>query len=106
MFDARTKDTQDENAQIQAAIDIKNDCTVNTLYVYVNGNFIMSGDQKGQIKVWDIRKTATNCHIDTKLNSETASPISFLAVSHPEQLGDNNTEEGKYLAVNSYDNGN
>eukprot|EP01114_Cavostelium_apophysatum_P020950 TRINITY_DN7171_c0_g1_i1.p1 TRINITY_DN7171_c0_g1~~TRINITY_DN7171_c0_g1_i1.p1 ORF type:complete len:525 (-),score=115.98 TRINITY_DN7171_c0_g1_i1:236-1810(-) len=93
----------------EAAVLFDNDSMVNTLYVYRNSQYVLSGDGNGFIKLWDIRtgKFIFSYGLEGEgLSSPVSSshnkraPISHLHVSR----GARPDEEGQYLSVNSYDN--
>lgn len=62
-----------------------NDCAVscsasariNTLHVYYDRQHVLTGDNSGQISVWDIRKLTPLC---VTVNERTRRPISHIAV--------------------------
>ncbi|OQS00093.1 hypothetical protein THRCLA_06234, partial [Thraustotheca clavata] len=78
------------------------DAMVNSLYVTPNGQQIITGDSKGWVKTWDVR---TGSVIDdlSQLNDDGHHAISHVHGS-PAGNGRQGDEEGRYLAVNSYDN--
>lgn len=74
----------------------------NSIQVSGNGQTLLSGDQHGLIKVWDVRELKSReprCVWSLK-NDEAGKPISAIVISDAEP-GD---EVGRYVAVNSYDN--
>lgn len=86
-------------------IQIVNDAMVNSIYVHQLRSFVLSGDHHGQLKTWDIRNQQKPLTIDTFLiNEKPKVPISHLAIATPPGKP-NDGDEGKYLAVNCYDNG-
>eukprot|EP00033_Pygsuia_biforma_P001413 GCRY01001597.1.p1 GENE.GCRY01001597.1~~GCRY01001597.1.p1 ORF type:complete len:448 (+),score=98.08 GCRY01001597.1:307-1650(+) len=80
-------------------LQIQNNAMVSSLYVYRDGLYFMSGDSEGCIKTWDARKNGT------WLRSFSAGsgnhPLTHLHVCPPGV--DRENDEGRYLAVNSYD---
>ncbi|KAH6569695.1 hypothetical protein BASA62_004703 [Batrachochytrium salamandrivorans] len=84
-------DRRDPNA----AISIRNDSMVNSLYVSNCGQYVVSGDAAGCIRTWDIRTGKS------VLNESTKKPISHIAC-YPSPF--DKDEDFKYMAVNSYDN--
>jgi COMPASS component SWD3 len=78
------------------SVSIKNDSMINSLYVYRDGKYVVTGDAAGSVKLWDMRVS--------KLVSSTVveggKPISNLAVS----LKRDDQDEPRYMALNSYDN--
>ncbi|ETW07291.1 hypothetical protein, variant [Aphanomyces invadans] len=77
-----------------------NDAMVNSLHVCSDGNTLLTGDSKGFVKTWDIRRNG--CVDDMSLlNDEGHHAISHVHASPAGRQGD---EDGRYLAVNSYDN--
>lgn len=69
----------------------ENESMVNAVHVDPQGYLVLTGDARGMIKSWDRRKG--QC-IEELTNDASHHPISHL----------NSTEEGQFLAVNSYDN--
>jgi len=90
MFDRR---------QPQPVISLYNDALVNSIEVASNGLTVLSGDQRGFVKTWDVRRPDA-APLFVVQNDESAKPISNVVISDPEP-GD---DVGRYLAVNSYDN--
>jgi len=76
---------------------IENNSMINTLYVYNDGTYVLTGDSLGYIKTWDVR---TGKCVNTILNEQKGQPVSHITVSK-RFLDD---EEPRYLSVNSYDN--
>ncbi|ETV68678.1 hypothetical protein, variant [Aphanomyces astaci] len=77
-----------------------NDAMVNSLHVCSDGHTLLTGDSKGYVKTWDIRRNG--CVDDmSHLNDEGHHAISHVHASPAGRQGD---EDGRYLAVNSYDN--
>ncbi|CAK4081455.1 unnamed protein product [Aphanomyces euteiches] len=77
-----------------------NDAMVNSLYMCPDGQTLMTGDSKGMIKTWDIRRNGCVDEM-SHVNDEGHHAISHLHASPAGRQGD---EDGRYLAVNSYDN--
>ena len=50
-------------------------------YVYKDGNYVMSGDAHGLIKIWDFRKRASVLTLSLQSNEEKNKPISYLHVT-------------------------
>lgn len=77
-------------------------------YVYHDGMTVISGDSSGYLKTWDMR---TGRVLQSILNEATKKPISHIAVSKQRgaldgvNLADTEEQESRWLAVNSYDNG-
>ena len=87
---------------------LKNDSIVNTVAVQAAGRVLISGDQEGLIKTWDLR--TLQC-VHSRQNDEQRKPISHIEICHPLRqvrgTSDENLahgEGGRYLGVNSYDN--
>ncbi|EGG19968.1 hypothetical protein DFA_07079 [Cavenderia fasciculata] len=102
---------------------IENDSLVNALHVFKDGQHILTGDSNGKLKTWDIRKAtkvslpegfhndnvdgtigsyssnSNNCLIDTYESAPENRPISSICMN----LGSEG-DDGRFLAVNSYDN--
>jgi len=76
---------------------IENNSMINSMYVYNDGSYVLTGDSLGYIKTWDIR---TGKCVNSILNEPKGQPVSHLTVS--KRLYDD--EEPRYLSVNSYDN--
>ncbi|KAJ3313868.1 hypothetical protein HDV04_001429 [Boothiomyces sp. JEL0838] len=85
-----------DRRQPSSALALRNDSMVNTISVFQNGMFVMSGDANGYIKVWDVR---TGACVGEHLNEPSKKPISHISTSFAEV-----DEEPRYIAVNSYDN--
>ncbi|KAI9219150.1 WD40-repeat-containing domain protein [Blastocladiella britannica] len=79
------------------ALTVRTDAMINSVHVYRDGNYVVSGDAAGQLKLWDLRNGGA-C-IDSVLNEAGKRPISHLAVA-----GAGLSDEPRYMAVNSYDN--
>lgn len=75
----------------------ENNSMINTLYVYNDGTYILTGDSLGYLKTWDVR---TGKCVNSILNEQRGQPVSHIAVS--KRIIDD--EEPRYLSVNSYDN--
>jgi len=104
------------------ALVIENDAMVNTMHVYRNGKCLITGDQAGLVKRFDLRylSTSTSTHsthlvnkpINIIGNGSSNKPISYLHASpRRNDIGSastsqqsNTNKEGQYLAVNAYDN--
>ncbi|KAI9325055.1 WD40-repeat-containing domain protein [Zopfochytrium polystomum] len=79
-----------------AALTIRNDSMVNSLYVFPDAMSVLSADASGCLKTWDVRD-GRSCH--SFVNEPTKKPISHITVC------DDKSDDGpRYLAVNSYDN--
>ncbi|KAJ3394231.1 hypothetical protein HDU92_007089 [Lobulomyces angularis] len=74
------------------AYTIKNDSMVNSILVYNDGNYVLSGDSLGYLKTWDVR---TQKCFQSHLNEPTKKPISHISSCD---------DEARYVGVNSYDN--
>ncbi|KAF9287426.1 hypothetical protein BGZ68_001861 [Mortierella alpina] len=100
-------DTRKDNSSSGAAVTIKNDSMVNSIYVYHDGLTVISGDSSGYIKTWDVR---TGRVLQSVLNEPTKKPISHIAVSKQRgsldgvSLAETEEPESRWLAANSYDN--
>jgi WD40 repeat protein len=68
--------------------------------VYKDGQSLLSGDSNGMLKIWDLRKDEAKQVIP---NDVKQSPISHISVSKGSKKP---IEEGRFIAVSSYDNGN
>jgi COMPASS component SWD3 len=102
----------DRRASNKNGIIFENDSMINSIYVYRDGNYVLTGDGFGFLKLWDIRINNNNkITLDTtksfifsqSLNpegEEKYKPISHITISK----GYRNDEEGRYLGVNCYDN--
>eukprot|EP01134_Creolimax_fragrantissima_P007336 CFRG7336T1 len=75
-----------------------NDAMVNSIYVYRDGQLIITGDAGGKIKTWDVK---TGRCIDV---TELSQPVSHVCVARPSPTATEYDQEQRYLAVNSYDN--
>eukprot|EP00048_Salpingoeca_helianthica_P006927 m.104473 g.104473 ORF g.104473 m.104473 type:complete len:442 (-) comp14176_c0_seq3:24-1349(-) len=82
--------------QERAALAIRNDCMVTSLYPYRGDRFFISGDAHGHIKTWDLRQEQS---IEVVNNGPKPSPVAHITVSR----GQNYFEEGRFMAVNGYD---
>lgn len=69
-------------------------------YVARDGGSVLTGDSNGNIKTWQVGDLSHPCIVDSMKNDKSR-PISHLHVSPSVHPG----EEGRFLAVNSYDNG-
>jgi COMPASS component SWD3 len=87
-----------DKRQNHPILTFTNDAMINTIYVYNDGKFFLSGDSEGNIKLWDVKSPGGP--IDKVENEEGHKPISHLHLSSARLPG----EEGQYLAVNSFDN--
>jgi len=76
---------------------IENNSMINSIYVYNDGSYVLTGDSLGYLKTWDIR---TGKCVNSILNEQKGQPISHITVS--KKFYDD--EEPRYLSVNSYDN--
>ncbi|KAJ3043058.1 hypothetical protein HDV00_005966 [Rhizophlyctis rosea] len=79
-----------------AALVMRNDQMVNSIYAYQDGTYVTSADAGGFLKTWDVR--SGKC-IQSVLNEPTKKPISHIAVCNT-----GIDEEPRFMAVNSYDN--
>ncbi|EFA74906.1 hypothetical protein PPL_11940 [Heterostelium album PN500] len=101
---------------------LENDSFINSLHIFKDGQHILTGDSNGKLKVWDTRKSnkitlpegfhsdigvdgmagsKESCPpIDTFDTSQEGRPISGITMSSTNSEGD----DGRFLAVNSYDN--
>ncbi|GBG74628.1 hypothetical protein CBR_g19035 [Chara braunii] len=93
-------DRRDSSSSSASSLVMENDSKVNALHIYRNGLMCLTGDSRGAIKVWDFRKGA--CCLETLYNEDGHKPISWMEASHP--VVEDGEEEGRYLAVNSFDN--
>jgi len=80
-------------------VAVRNDAMVNTLYAARDGGWLLTGDANGNIKTWQLADLSSPSLLDSVRN-DSSRPISHLHVSPPLVPG----EEGRFLAVNSYDN--
>jgi COMPASS component SWD3 len=97
----------DAGAQ-QPIFTLENDTMVNTLACYRDGVHVLSGDKHGVVKYWDLR-TLKEVESARVLNGEQGKPISHIEISAPIEDGvaeraDGTPDDGRYVAVNSYDN--
>ncbi|TDH70753.1 hypothetical protein CCR75_001155 [Bremia lactucae] len=76
-----------------------NDAMVNALHVAHDGLTVITGDSKGLLKTWDVRMDACLEEL-TVLNDAARHAISHVHASPASDGGD----DGRFLAVNSYDN--
>lgn len=84
------------------AFTLENNAMVNTLCCYGDGNLVLSGDKHGQLKTWDLR--SLSC-AECLHNGENSKPISHIELSAPvETVEHDGYDDGRYVAVNSYDN--
>ena len=73
-------------------------------YAYKDGNYIISGDAGGNLKVWDCRKVnqvVSMTEVQSTKTSNLIPSITGIAASPSQKY----EEEGKYFAVNCSDNG-
>lgn len=99
----------------ESTVIVENDASVNTVHVEYDGFRIITGDHGGVIKTWDLRMVTNRAAassgagvykakpaslIDTTFNDPQRKPITHVH-SSPPGIGDDN---GRCLAVNSYDN--
>jgi WD40 repeat protein len=98
----------DRRTSVQRTDLIKNDSMVNTIHVYRSGGTIITGDHKGYLKTWDLRQVKMPIDVTANGNSgelqqesqsRDSDPVSYISVA---RMGN---EEGRYMAVNCYDNG-
>ncbi|CAM0135917.1 unnamed protein product [Umbelopsis sp. WA50703] len=86
-------------------VHLHNDSMINTLYVSRDGIHVITGDNRGSVKVWDVR--AQKCVKET-VYDHNRNPISHITVGR--RLTDatrrslNDYDEPRYMAINSYDN--
>lgn len=88
---------------------VKNDSSVNTIHVTLDGLRFITGDHNGAIRTWDMRMIAERNHtgagipkpplIDTTFNDDNHRPITHVHTSPPTSGED----YGRIMAVNSYD---
>ena len=103
-----------DKRQMNSVYTIMNDTMINTLQFNNDGNILYSGDYSGKIKLWDIRKSSSECmyqylidnnnnnnnNTNTHTENKVASkPISFIHFSKIIEDG-----QQQFLAVNCYDN--
>ncbi|KAL6074290.1 WD domain G-beta repeat [Balamuthia mandrillaris] len=94
-----------DKRQAKHALIMKNDSMVNSIYVYKHGHFVLSGDSNGMLKIWEVGQGHGYAVIAKMENGSTHKPISHLHVSPPmSSFHNNEDEEGRFLAVNSFDN--
>ena len=99
----------------------QNDAMINTLYVFRDGQRVYTGDQRGQLKLWDLQHDAP---LSEFLVGEGGRPISHVHTSFAQNRivrgghghgvdgslgsearpGPAASGEGRLIAVNSYDN--
>lgn len=99
----------------ESTVILENDSSVNTVHVEYDGFRIITGDHAGAIKTWDLRMVTNRAAassgagvfkakpaslIDTTFNDPQRKPITHVHSSPPGIEDDN----GRCLAVNSYDN--
>lgn len=99
----------------ESTVIVDNDASVNTVHVEYDGFRIITGDHAGAMKTWDLRmitnraaassgtgvfKAKPASLIDATFNDPQRKPITHVH-SSPPGIGDDN---GRCLAVNSYDN--
>eukprot|EP00936_MAST-01D_sp_MAST-1D-sp1_P002546 g2546.t1 len=76
---------------------------VNTLYVFHDGMRVYTGDQRGRLLLWDVRQASAP-------QEETQVVLSGQGITHvhasrpPRGVSQDGGCEGRYLAVNSFDN--
>ncbi len=63
---------------------------------------MLTGDAHGLLKIWDTRKALCVWSQSIENNDDKNKPISFIHVTKGNRAAD---EEGRYMGVNSYDNG-
>ncbi|KAF2070687.1 hypothetical protein CYY_007988 [Polysphondylium violaceum] len=101
---------------------LENDSLINALHIFKDGQHILTGDSFGKLKVWDSRKACKNSFpesfyyeggvdglagtinnqpnalVDTFEIAPENRPISAISISRGKE------DDGRFLAVNSYDN--
>ncbi|KAK5578832.1 hypothetical protein RB653_008505 [Dictyostelium firmibasis] len=107
-------------------IVLENNALINSLYVFKDGQHILTGDSLGKLKVWDSRKGnkvnfPESFHyegcVDGLAGSFSNSATNALVDGSPFEIGPenrpisgvtmstgNSEDDGRFLAVNSYDN--
>jgi len=88
-----------DRRQAENSTFIENDSMINSLYIYRDGFYIISGDSHGCIKTWDKRKGAV-VSVSNVSSEGKHVPISSVHVTKASRTD----EEGRYLGVNCYDN--
>jgi len=94
---------------------IHNDAMVNSLCMASNGVQLISGDHAGAVKTWDTRvmRVASASPASARSSDEPLSilmndtdrrPVTHVHLSPSHTSADVTGEEGRFLAVNSYDN--
>lgn len=86
-----------DTRQEQPVLTVANDSIITSLYPFRSEKTIVTGDYRGMLKTWDLRQ-AVAC-IDSVANDGGHKPISHITVSR----GQSYFDEGRFLAVNSYD---
>ena len=64
-----------DKRQSSNSLVITNDAMINSIYVYRDGSYILSGDSSGFLKTWDIR---TGKPVYISLNENAKKPISCI----------------------------
>jgi hypothetical protein len=101
--------------------ELCNSSAVHSTYVFRSGNYVMSADDRGALKTWDVgtgrvvhvhdtaaaHASSTGAAADSESIASTAdhssakaAPISHIAVCEPRE----SEEEGRLLAANGWDN--
>eukprot|EP00668_Euglena_longa_P046298 GGOE01061983.1.p1 GENE.GGOE01061983.1~~GGOE01061983.1.p1 ORF type:complete len:490 (+),score=157.57 GGOE01061983.1:80-1471(+) len=95
-----------DTRQPAVAATVCNGCMVYALDVGCGGDYFVTGDQRGQVKFWDLRRSDVSSGgvpavFHHFANGQEAAPLSYV---HLANFGPGNVDNGRYLAVNSYDN--
>lgn len=77
----------------------RNDASVNTVHVTLDGRRVITGDHSGAVKTWDIRNANDNIPMCVKYTEAGRRPITHIHASPPLP----GEEHGRLMAVNSYD---
>jgi len=98
---------------------IRNDAMINSLHITTTGVHLISGDHAGAIKTWDTRMIRARSSssasqnpqnsphhepVSAMLNDTDRRPITHVHLSSTRRPIDGLAEDGRFLAVNSYDN--
>eukprot|EP01012_Entosiphon_sulcatum_P024927 TRINITY_DN3019_c0_g1_i1.p1 TRINITY_DN3019_c0_g1~~TRINITY_DN3019_c0_g1_i1.p1 ORF type:complete len:467 (-),score=74.63 TRINITY_DN3019_c0_g1_i1:7-1380(-) len=101
-----------DRRQPRPGVVVTNDASVNCLEMERLGTYFVSGDAKGQVKLWDIRALSVvvpgekstepgSFVFHSFINGQEGIPISNI---HSTYFAEGSVDNHRFLAVNSYDN--
>lgn len=88
------------------AFALENDAMVNTFACLRGGVHVLTGDKHGVMKTWDLRTLGEIERLRVH-SGEQGKPLSHIEISAPldsHERADGAADDGRYVAVNSYDN--